>query len=72
MLKLVYEEGLTQRELCRMWGWHESKVSRELDQAMGAIREATLRSVARRDPWLKVEWDDFLGMCEASQSPLPL
>jgi hypothetical protein len=31
MLKLVHLHQLTQREIARMWGWHESKVSRALE-----------------------------------------
>lgn len=72
MLRLAYLEGVTQRELARVWGWHESKVSRKLDDAMRTIAARTLDHVAKRDPWLTITWEDFLEMCQSGQSPLPV
>ena len=59
MLKLVHMYDVTQRELGRIWNWHESKVSRTLDSARDKIRVAILAQVRRTDPWLTLEWDDF-------------
>jgi RNA polymerase sigma factor (sigma-70 family) len=67
MLRLVYLNGLSQREVGRMWGWHESKVSRSLTQAMEEIETITLRELKRRDPWLELAWQDFLELCESHQ-----
>lgn len=72
MLRLVHVEGLTQREVARMRSWHEAKVSKHLAEAMTDIRNATMEAVKRQDPWMQIEWEDFLEMCEASKSPLPL
>ena len=38
MLKLVHLHQLTQREIARMWGWHESKVSRTLEVTRQIVR----------------------------------
>ena len=59
MLKLVHMYDVTQREIGRIWNWHESKVSRTLDSARDKIRVAILAQVRRTDPWLTLEWDDF-------------
>ena len=65
MLRLVYLNGLTQREVGHMWGWHESKVSRLLTQAMTGIETSTLSEIKRRDPWLDLAWEDFVELCES-------
>ena len=67
MLRLVYLNSLTQREVGRMWTWHESKVSRCLSEAMTQIETITLQEVKRRDPWLELDWQDFLELCESHQ-----
>jgi len=65
MLKLVYMHELTQREIAQMWGCHESKVSRMLTNAMCAIQEAALSALKRMDPWLELQWNDLLEICES-------
>jgi RNA polymerase sigma factor (sigma-70 family) len=67
MLRLVYLNGLSQREVGRMWGWHESKVSRCISSAMEEIETTTLRELRRRDPWLDLSWQDFVELCESHQ-----
>jgi RNA polymerase sigma factor (sigma-70 family) len=66
MLKLVHLHQLTQREIARMWGWHESKVSRALDLARQNISRDILAELKRIDPWLELRWDDFLELCAGS------
>ena len=63
MLKLVHLHGLTGREVARMWGWHESKVSRTASRTEEQIRELTLLEVHRREPTLELTWDDLLELC---------
>jgi len=63
MLRLVYLHGLTQREVGSLFGWHESKTSRVLSQAMEQIKMSTLQNLKRRDPRLELAWEDFLGLC---------
>jgi RNA polymerase sigma factor (sigma-70 family) len=63
LLRLVYNHGLTQREIMRMVGWSEAKVSRTLSHAMEEIKEQTLTELKKRDQWLQPTWEDFLDMC---------
>jgi RNA polymerase sigma factor (sigma-70 family) len=64
ILHLVHLHGLTQREVGRMWGWTESKVSRILNRAIRHIKQETLRQVKQSDPWLELTWQDFLDLCK--------
>lgn len=67
MLRLVYVHGLSQRELMRMWGWSESKVSRRLSQALGQLEIKTMEHLRQRDAWLELTWQDFVDLCETHQ-----
>jgi len=67
MLRLVYLHGLSQRELMRMWGWSESKVSRKLSAAMEHIETHTLEYLKQKDAWLDLTWQDFVDLCETHQ-----
>jgi RNA polymerase sigma factor (sigma-70 family) len=62
MLRLVHVHEITQREIGRIWNWHESKVSRTLESARAKIRTAALAELHRADPWLTLEWDDFVEL----------
>jgi RNA polymerase sigma factor (sigma-70 family) len=70
MLKLVHLHQLTQREVARMWGWHESKVSRALEVARESIARDILLELKRADPWLDLRWEDFLELCAGSADGL--
>ncbi len=70
MLKLVHVHQLTQREIARMWGWHESKVSRALEVARQNIGREIMAEMKRMDPWLDLRWDDFLELCAGSADGL--
>jgi RNA polymerase sigma factor (sigma-70 family) len=63
MLRLVHIHGVTQREIGRMWRWHESKVCRVLDLARQNIKKSVLAQVKRTDPWLRFTWEDFSDLC---------
>ena len=65
-LRLFYLENLSQGEIGRMWGWHGSKVSRELRETMRRIESRTLLRLHIIDPWLTISWDDILSMCTVS------
>lgn len=62
MLQLHHLHGLTQRDLASMWGWHEAKVSRAMTKAMRNIADDTMEEVKRADPWLDLEWRDFVEL----------
>jgi len=63
MLQLVHLYGLTQREVCGIWGYTESKVSRKLSAAVRQIAEETMRAIGDADEWLEIQWEDFLDFC---------
>jgi RNA polymerase sigma factor (sigma-70 family) len=66
MLKLVHLHDLSQREISRMWGWHESKVSRTLEGARQSVAKIILVELKKVDPWLELRWDDFVELCAGS------
>jgi RNA polymerase sigma factor (sigma-70 family) len=66
MLKLVHVHELSQREISRMWGWHESKVSRTLDTTRQSVAKIILLELKKVDPWLELRWDDFVELCASS------
>jgi RNA polymerase sigma factor (sigma-70 family) len=63
MLQLVHLYGLTQREVCCIWGYTESKVSRKLSSAVRHIADETMRAIGNADEWLEIQWEDFLDFC---------
>src|SRR5688500_11757841 len=66
MLKLVHLHQLTQREIARIWGWHESKVSRTLDVTRQNVARIILAELKKVDPWLELRWEDFVELCATS------
>ena len=66
MLKLVHVHQLSQREISRMWGWHESKVSRTLDTTRQSVAKIILLELKKVDPWLELRWEDFVELCASS------
>jgi RNA polymerase sigma factor (sigma-70 family) len=67
-LRLFYLEDLSQGEIGKMWGWHGSKVSRELRETMRRIESRTLSRLRLIDPWLTVSWDDILSLADEVKS----
>ena len=65
LLQLRYMHNLSQRELVRMVGYHESKISRMLSSSMEDIRTATLAEIRKSDPWLQLSWEDLLDLCDS-------
>jgi len=63
-LRLVYLHGLSQREVMRLLGWSEAKVSRFLTRAMEQIEKVTMAELKKRDPLLELTWQDFVDLCE--------
>jgi RNA polymerase sigma factor (sigma-70 family) len=66
MMKLVHLHQISQRELARMWGWHESKISRTLDVTRQNVARIILAELKKVDPWLELRWDDFVELCANS------
>jgi RNA polymerase sigma factor (sigma-70 family) len=67
LLRLVFIHGLSQREVARTLSWNESKLSRNLSRAMQNIETQALAEIRKRDPWLHLNWQDFLDLCQTRQ-----
>ncbi len=63
VLKLVAVHRLDQALVGRMWGWSQSKVSRTLSAVMGEVLDSTLAELRRIDPWVELQWEDFIALC---------
>jgi RNA polymerase sigma factor (sigma-70 family) len=70
MLQLLHIEAITQREIARLWGWHESKVCRTLDAALRGIRKATMAEIKSVDPEALLQWRDFVELGNLYESVL--
>lgn len=66
LLHLVHRWGVTQREIAAIWGWHESKISRSLDQIMKKVEAETMMYLRKSDPWLEIQWEDFVALCRVN------
>lgn len=66
MLRLVHVYDVTQREIGRMWNWREYKVSRTLNSARAKIKNAVVGELRRADPWLTLEWADFVELAKCA------
>ncbi len=65
MLRLVHFHQLNQKEVAMLWGWTESKMSRNLNRLQRVIANETLRRVRRADENLDLRWEDFLRLCDS-------
>jgi RNA polymerase sigma factor (sigma-70 family) len=65
MLQLVGVHGINQQRIAEAWGWSQSKVSRQLGSLTSQLRSKTLEEVKRLDPWLEIQWDDFIVLCRS-------
>jgi DNA-directed RNA polymerase specialized sigma24 family protein len=70
MLQLVHSECITQREISKLWGWHESKICRTLEAAMQQIRKDTLAEISAHDPESVLNWRDFIELGNRYESLL--
>jgi DNA-directed RNA polymerase specialized sigma24 family protein len=71
LFRLIHSHGVPQKRVAGMWGWHESKVSRAMEALRGELKDAILAEVRRRDAWLELQWDDFIGLCAESNDLFP-
>ena len=55
-------------ELAKMFGCSKSTIDRDLDQAGTRVAEATMRFVRRKDPWLELNWEDFVELCRVANA----
>jgi DNA-directed RNA polymerase specialized sigma24 family protein len=71
LFRLIHSHGVPQKRVAGMWGWHESKVSRAMEALRGELKDAILAEVRRRDAWLELKWEDFIGLCAESNQLFP-
>lgn len=57
MLRLIYCEGVSQREIAKVWGWTECRVSRYLRDLRESVYRTALAEVKRRDPLIDFSYD---------------
>lgn len=74
LLQLIHVHKLRQRQICGVWGWDQSKMSRRMKEASDRISSAILHAIKEADPLLEIRWEDVLELCEAesilAESPL--
>lgn len=63
LMRLVSIHGVRQEILAHSLGWSQSKVSRAIAGVMDEIRTKTMEELKKADPWLDLDWTDFLGLC---------
>lgn len=66
LMRLVSIHGVRQEVLAHTLGWSQSKVSRAIAGVMEDIRTKTMEEIRKADPWLELDWTDFLGLCRSS------
>jgi DNA-directed RNA polymerase specialized sigma24 family protein len=71
LFRLIHFHGVPQKRVAGIWGWHESKVSRAMDSLRAELKGAILAEIRRRDAWLDLQWDDFIGLCAESNELFP-
>ena len=66
LLQLEHCDQLERDELARMFRCSRATVSRMLANARLSLAEITMDYVRRRDPWLELQWEDFLELCRTA------
>ena len=66
ILNLEHYDELERGELARMFGCSKATVSRLLDKARVTVAESTMSFLRQRDPWLELQWEDFLKLCRTA------
>ena len=66
LMRLVVVHGVRQDIVGTLLGWSQSKVSRAISSVMTTIKEETMAEIKAADPWLELEWEDFLSLCRSS------
>ncbi|BDS06409.1 hypothetical protein NT6N_14490 [Oceaniferula spumae] len=66
LMRLVVVHGVRQDTVGTLFGWSQSKVSRAITSVMVTIKEETMAEIKAADPWLELEWEDFLSLCRSS------
>ena len=66
LLQLAHADDLHVMELAKMFGRTKSALSRDMQRAGEGIAGATLQYIKATDPWLQLQWEDFLDLCRSA------
>ncbi len=66
LLQLAHLDGLRVVELAKIFDSSNASISRNLASAGRGVAEATLQYIKATDPWLELQWDDFLELCRSA------
>lgn len=66
LLKLTYLAELRAAELAKMFGCSRSTIDRQVEVAGRGIERVALQSIKARDPWLELQWSDFVELCRTA------
>ena len=66
IVRLIESYEVPQKQVGNLWGWSETKTSRAKSELLEEMRSALHEEVRRTDPWLHLEWEDFLALCNES------
>ena len=66
LLQLAHTDDLHVVELAKMFDCGIASISRHVAKAGQGIAEATIQYIKATDPWLDLQWEDFLELCGAA------
>jgi DNA-directed RNA polymerase specialized sigma24 family protein len=66
LMQLAHANGLLGRELAQIFSCSEAKISRTLERARKKIAETTMNHIRGQDPWLELQWEDFVELCRVA------
>lgn len=66
IFRLIESYGIPQKRIGATFGWHETKISRVKPDFFDDLRGGILEEIKRADPWLQLEWEDFVALCAES------
>lgn len=68
LLQLVHSGDLKLSELAKIFDCSQATISRQVDRAAREISASTLAHLHKADPWLEMQWQDFIELCR-SETP---
>jgi RNA polymerase sigma factor (sigma-70 family) len=66
ILRLVFEQKLSQSALAVPWACSQATLSRRTSDTLADLRERILAKVHRLEPNFQIRWDDLLALCADS------
>lgn len=66
LLLLAHRDGLRAPELAKMFGCCRGTIDSHVKDAGRGIKKVALRSIKARDPWLELQWSDFVELCRTA------